>query len=408
MQQKRTIADTNFRHLIWEVAWFGVAWVTVTRFLSVYAVRLGATPTELAWISAGPPIGMLLSSLVSVWWRDRHPDSIHAVEVPTVLFRLNFLLLALTPLFPTDFRPIWLILAVTLPAVPQGIAGIIFIGVLKESTPSERMTSLLARRTLTINLSLGVGAVAFGLLLETLPFPMNYTVMFSIGFCGAMLSYWHVHNLKPVTEPEPPTPSKITTRDILAQPVFRRVILTSVIGHIAFFSVSPILVLHLIDGLGASEGFMATFSAVELAGAALVALVIGRIVARLGNRGMVGVALFATGLAALVVGLAPSLPVALGAAALTGAGWSTSEIGLIGYLTENTPVRDGARFTRTYSQFVWSALFIAPFIGTTLAEIGIPLTTILVAGFVVRAATSAFIFFDAPQVRERLARVSQT
>jgi MFS family permease len=404
----KSIEDHNFIHLTWDIVWFGIAWVTVTRFLSVYAIRVGATPTELGWLTAGPPLGMLIASVISVWWRARFPDSIRAILLPSLLFRFSFLLLALTPLFPTAYQPLWLIIAVTLPSLPQGISNIMFMGLLKETTPQSRMTLLFGRRTLAVNIALGAGALGFGLMLEQIPYPWNYVAMFGFAFLAAMLSQWHLTNLRPLPEEATPAPPPTTQHQVQPwrEPRFRTLTIVSVVSHIAFFAVAPVMALRLVEGLGAGEGFMAIFSVVELAAAAGVAVFITRIVSRVGNRAMVGAAMLVTVAGALVAGTASTLTGALLAAAFTGGGWSTAEIGLVGYFTETIPTKDAARYTRAYSQAVWLAIFCAPFIGSTLAELGVPLGSTLVLGALLRLGAGLFVL-DLVPVRRRVRWVAR-
>jgi MFS family permease len=113
-------------------------------------------------------------------------------------------------------------------------------------------------------------------------------------------------------------------------------------------------------------------------------------VSRIGNRVMVGFAMIVTVAGALVAGIAPTLSVALLAAVFTGAGWSTAEIGMIGYFTESVPTRDAARYSRAYSQAVWLAIFVAPFIGSSLAELGVPLGSVLMLGALLRLLAGLF------------------
>lgn len=382
MKHSRNLEDHNFYHLVWDVAWFGVAWVTINRFLSVYALRVGATPTELSWITAGPVLGMALGSLLVIWWRDRFPDSVKAIGIPTFLFRFTFLLLAFTPLFPERWQPLWIIAAVTIPSLPQGLSNIIFYGVLKEATPDSRMTPLLGQRTLVVNVALGASALMFGIWLERAPYPYNYALMFSFAFVAALVSQWHLSRVRPL-DPEAVKPEPATIkRDVkpLQDWRFRQVLWVSALSYIAFFSVFPVIAIRLVDELNAGEGFMAVFSVVELAGGAFMALFITRIVKSVGNRFMIGAAMIVTAVAALVMALVPSLPLTLIGAILTGAGWSTAEIGIVGYFTQNSPTRDSARYTRIYSQAVWAAIFVAPFMGTFLVEAEIPLATVILLG----------------------------
>ncbi|NLE50566.1 MAG: hypothetical protein GX613_04110, partial [Chloroflexi bacterium] len=56
--------------------WFGLAFPSTARFLSVYAIRLGASAALLGWISALPAIILLIMSAFAPWWRKRYPSTV--------------------------------------------------------------------------------------------------------------------------------------------------------------------------------------------------------------------------------------------------------------------------------------------------------------------------------------------
>ncbi len=109
-----------------DIAWFGLAAAATSRFLSVYAIRLGATPADLGWISSLPALILLGSASASAWWRRRYGDAVRAMFWPGLLMRFLFLLPALAPFLPVRWQPLWLILSVAIPAIPQGVANVAF------------------------------------------------------------------------------------------------------------------------------------------------------------------------------------------------------------------------------------------------------------------------------------------
>ena len=120
MRKPQNIERENAHHLVMEVAWFGLALAATSRFLSVFAIRMGATAADLGWITALPFIVLLGSTTLSTRWRSKFPDSIKAIFWPSLGFRFVFLFPALTPLFPPHLQPAWLILSAALAALPAG------------------------------------------------------------------------------------------------------------------------------------------------------------------------------------------------------------------------------------------------------------------------------------------------
>ena len=178
----------NFRHLVGDITWFGLALAATSRFLSVYAIRLGATPIELGLISSLPSLIVLITASLGAWWGRRYRDPVRSLFWPGLGMRFVFLLPALAPFLPIQWQPIWLILAISIPALPQGIAAVTFFVVMRSAIQPEQMTRLLSHRQLGMNLTVAVGAIVFGFWLKTAPFPLNYQVMFLAAFATASVS----------------------------------------------------------------------------------------------------------------------------------------------------------------------------------------------------------------------------
>lgn len=398
------VEQSNAHHLVMDIAWFGVALAATSRFLSIYAIHLGATPVQLGWISAVPALVVLISSSFSGWWRRRYPDAVSALFMPGLAFRLMFLLPAFAPFLPPDLQPWYIVLAVALPAIPQGIASVTFLALMREAVVGVRFTRLLSQRSMVLNVAVALGAVAFGLWLETAPFPLDYQVMFLLAFLFALGSLYHCLRVRvaaPQTEP-----AAAATGSPWKSPTFRQMALIAGFCYVAFTSIVAITPLHLVENLGAAEGFMALFGLVELgAGAAVVAL-IQPLSSRFGMRGMIALTMVGTALAAIIFGLATNLPLTLVGAALSGACWTAAAmVGLLAYFNDSAPSDQLTSYSIAYQQVVGLAAFIGPMIGSALASGGIPLTAVLMVGAALRllagVATEHHLFFPWGQPRRQ-------
>lgn len=155
--------------------------------------------------------------------------------------------------------------------------------------------------------------------------------------------------------------------------------------HIAFTSILAITPLHLVNNLGATEGFMALFGLIELGAGAGVALLTPRLLHRFGNRGMIALAMVGTAVAAIIFALSPNLYVTLIGAALSGACWTAAAmVGLFAYFNDNTPADQMTAFSTAYHQVIGLSAFIGPMIGSTLASGGLNLATVLMVGAALR------------------------
>jgi MFS family permease len=372
---------SNFLHLVADIAWFGLAMASTSRFLSIYAIRLGATPFELGLIAALPGLALLFSTGMSIWWRRRYRNSVRALLWPAFGFRLAFLLPALAPLFPPEWQVAWLIAAATLPAIPQGVAGAIFIVLMRESVNDALLTRLQSRRQLALNVTVAISAVAFGVLLEAVPFPTNYQIMFVLAFVFTMFSQWHVTRVREMF----PAP---VVAAMVQQPVTRiwKSVDFQMVGnltffmHLAFFSVIAVVPLYLVEHMGASESYVAMFGMVELAAGALMASLADRLIRRVGSRTLIALAMLGTALAPIIIAFAPSLELALVAGAISGAAWTLASISIFSLLIERVHAEDMPRATVAFQQLVALAIFIGPLIGSTLTQNRVNIVMVLMLG----------------------------
>lgn len=398
--QPRSQVDRNYHHLTVEVFWFGLAFAATSRFLSMYAIRLEASPLAQGLMVALPGLVLGLSTMLAQWWRSRYRSSVSAVALPGLGFRLIFLLPLFTPFFPTDWQVPYLLVAATLPAVAQGIAGAIFLTFMRESIGDDRWDRLNSRRMTWFNVGVAIGALGFGALLSKLPFPVNYQVMFGMAFLMSIVSQWYVMHTRPIYEtPAPALSVNGAQVRVLDLPGFRSVIVTMLIAFLTFLSINAMVPLFLVNRLGGDETFIAVFGLIELAGGALMGMIGDRLVHKFGARRTAAATLGLTALAPLIIVFGGSLPLSLLAGFLTGLGWTGTSLSLLRMLMENVPNYAMPKASAVYQQVVAVGSFIGPLTGSVLVNGGVDLGLVLVLGAALRFGGALAIRFDLTSVR---------
>lgn len=393
MFKKLDLAEANFRHLVLDIAWFGIALAATSRFASAYAIRVEATAAEVNLLVALPGIVMLISTLFTVWWRHKYMNPVAAQFYPGLLFRFIFLLPAFTPLFPLYLQPAWLIFSATAPALAQGVAGAIFLEMMRDAVPSEQVTRLFSRRAMIMNINLMIGAVFFGLVLEGFPFPLNYQVMFLFAFVLSLVSFWHVNSVKMANDA--PRPLENTTPAtsqwaIWKMPSFLWVALVTFLGYTTYFMIGGIIPLRLMNEMGANEGYIALYGFIELGSAALAAAFADRWLRRWGAQRVTAYAVFVTAITALVLAISTRLDFALLSAVSSGAGWVIATTGMYALLIERTPKEHSTAIATGYQQVVGIAIFIGPLIGSLLVGFNLTLVQILYITALLRILAGIF------------------
>lgn len=390
--QSEITGRANFHHLVGDIAWFGLALAATSRFLSVYAIHLGATPVDLGWISALPALILLVSASFASWWTRRYGDPVKSLFLPGLGMRLLFLLPAFAPFLPIEWQPLWLIISVSLPAIPQGIASVAFLMIMRDSVEPAQMTRLLSYRQLALNASIAIAALAFGVWLKGVPFPVNYQIMFVVAFAFSLVSLWHcvhvrVKPVEPVAVAQPkPTVSPWRSRS------FQRVALVAAVIHISFFTIVPVVPLYLVGHMGADEGYMAVFALLELGAGAAASILAPRVKNRVGTRPMIALAMLGTAVAALIIAFAPNLHVVLIAAVLSGGCWTAGAgVGLFTLFVEHAPEGDMTGYSTAYNQIIGLSVFIGPMIGSLLANHDVNLVLVIIFGAALRFVAAPLI-----------------
>ncbi|GAB1422164.1 hypothetical protein MASR2M15_23770 [Anaerolineales bacterium] len=390
----RNIEQQNFHHLVVEIAWFGLAFASTSRFLQFFALRYGASANDLAYLTALPAILLFIGTTISPWWRKRYPTSVSSLYIPAMGQRMAFVLPIFAPLFPHGFQVSWIILSAMIPAFSQGISSIMFTLMMRENTNGKDITRLVTQRHFTFHVGVVFGAMAYGLMLEAVPFPYNYQLMFAGAAFFAFLSQWHLTKIKhketTATEQIRAVEGRATRHSLLRSHKFLSLIAITLTSYVTYFSVFAMVTLHLERVLGATEGFMAIFGVVELVSAGVTAVLLRPIVERFGNRMVISFAMMATALSAIMIALSPDLPLTLIGAFLTGAGWSGAAIGIFGYFAENSSPAD-INAAILFHQVVFASMFVGPLIGSNMVEAGMATVSVLLFGGFLRLGAAAVI-----------------
>ncbi len=377
----KQIEDKNFRHLMMDVVWFGLALTATARFLSVFAIRLGATPAEQGLLIGLQGLVMGFSTLFAVRWRNRFQTTSEAIIIPGFFFRFWFLLPVFTPFFPQPFQVPWLLFSVAFTGIGQGIAGSLFLTHMREAVGDQRVSVLSSRRFAAMNIGLCITAVAFGWILTVIPFPLNYQVMFGAAFIFSLVSQWHVTQSKTLYPVPVLAPVDSSSQErVWKLPGWRIVIVAGIVTHLAFLSVNAIIPMVLVKTMQADEAYMGIFGLIELVGGILAGLSGEWFLRRMSPRRLTGLAVGMTAVTPLVIAFAPSLSFALGGAMLNGMGWTLVAIGLYSVLVERTPNHLMPRATTLYQQMLAVGTFVGPLIGSTLAGAGVNLLAVLLIG----------------------------
>lgn len=188
----------NFIHLYLDIAWFGVLSGSAIAFLSIFAARQGADGFQLGLLSAAPAVVNLAVTLPAGQWLQKRPLS-RAVFWMSFWHRLVYLPLIFLPLLGRTSFQIWALIGlVLLMSLPGTVLAVGFNALFAAAVPPEWRSHVTGRRNALLAVCYMAASLVSGQLLDRLPFPLGYQVVFGLGLVGAMMSSLHLWFVRPL------------------------------------------------------------------------------------------------------------------------------------------------------------------------------------------------------------------
>ncbi|NJN54605.1 MAG: MFS transporter [Anaerolineae bacterium] len=184
-----------------DIAWFGVLNGTAISFMAIFATRQGAAGFEIGLLNAVPAIVSLGVTLPAGQWLQKRPLS-RAVFWTSVWHRLFYLAWVFLPFFLAPYLQVWALIAlVFLMSIPGTFLAVGFNSLFAEVVPPEWRSHVVGVRNALLALVFIVTTLLSGIILDRMPFPEGYQVVFAIGFVGAMMSSLHLYLIRLPQEP---------------------------------------------------------------------------------------------------------------------------------------------------------------------------------------------------------------
>jgi MFS family permease len=403
---------STFLHLYWDVIWFGILAGSGAAFVTVYAARLGANPLQLGLITAGPGIINLIFTLPSGRWLEKRPVG-PATFWSAFLSRLGYLAwLPLPLLLPPQGQILALILLILLMSIPGTMVAIGFNALFADVVPPEWRGHVVGIRNAWLSLMLIVSSLISGLILNGVPFPTGYQIVFGLGFIGAAMSCLHVGLI--VRQPRQSSPGRVgrslgdyarpgwvrsigdsfrtgqglrfLTRaagaslvrpDILRGP-FGRILLLLFAFHLSQYLAVPVLPLYWVNSMHLSDWVISLGTAITHTCVFLGSTRLAYLVQKWGNRRLTALGVMGMCLYPMLMGLSQGLGLFLAACILGGFTWALVNGALGNYLLENVPADNRPAYLAWYNLALNAAILLGSLAGPLLAgQIGLSTALVL-------------------------------
>jgi MFS family permease len=372
----------NILLLYHDVLWSSLLTGVINTFLSVFLLRLGGSALQVGLLVSLPALGGTFLSLRAAQYVHRRRQSLSIVIVPSLLFRMGYPLLAVTPLVPTPLRTWVFVGIIALCAVPT-ISNIALTSLVGDVIPVDRRANVLSVRNMLSGIGATVAALLGGWLLSLLPFPGNYQFVFVAAFLLSLIGIYHRGRLllPRAALTDLPAATNVPARQVLVQPVFRRFCLGLTLYLAGLYLPTALFSIYLVRLLHATDAQIGIVGMAGSVAATLAYPVWGRLLGRGRLRKMLPVAVAGWALFPVFVSLSGQVltyAVAGVYANLFGAGVSTALTQVL--IEMGSPVERPTRIA-IYNTLAGAAAATLPLLGTVLYEsVGIHVALFLAAG----------------------------
>lgn len=377
-RRRETVEEQNNWNLYVDVTWFGVLSGITSTFVSVFAIRLGASNTL---------VGLLVSlpALINIFWLipsariiERQRRRLPIIVLAGFLQRVGYLLVALMPFVLRTHRPEALVVLVALITLPTAIVSVAFTSLIAEVVPIGKRAQVVSTRNVLVSIISTVTMLISGKLLDLLLFPLNYQLLFGAGFAASLVSLYYVSRIKVadaiVVEQQPRRKAAFATRlrrslkQIANQRDFVRFSASAFVFQWGLYLPSALYAIYRVRNLDASDTWIGLLSMVQNAVTIVTYLYWGRVASRKGNRRVLLISSLGVVLYPVLTGLSPRVELLLLPSIIAGIFGAGFNLSFFNTLLEVCPQERRPSFVALNTTVINVAAFLAPLLGTSLAN----------------------------------------
>ena len=396
----------TFRHLYYDIAWFGVLSGTVINFMSIYATRIGATGLQIGLISSMSAVVNLFLAIPAGRWLSKRNTN-RAIFWTSVFYRIGFIFFIFIPwLFDNNGQVVAIILITFFMAIPLTPLGVGFNALFAEAVPDRFRAHVAGTRNIMLAITYILSSLVSGFILDHVAFPLGYQIVFGIGAFGAAMSSYHLYFVRPVQgetlavqpAPEPDSakradsPRGISSAlrlDILSTP-FSKVLLALLAFHFAHNLTTPIYPLYNVRVLELNDNNLGISQALYYLTMLIGSMNLRSIVHRLGHKKVTGLGVIGMSLYPLLLAFTHEVWQFYAIALIGGFTWAWTNGAYANYMLERIPPDDRPSHLAWYTIILNIAILGGSLGGSAIAT-GIGLFSALILFAVMRVLAGLWI-----------------
>ncbi len=395
----RDLTKRNIWYYYLEIVWAGVL-AAAAAFNAAFAVRLGASNAMVGWLTSLPCLIATVMLVPAARFLETRSDRMPWVAGSLLVTRLGYGMLAVLPWLIHSHRAEAVVALLIVMTVPGTFFNAGWNPLLADTIPPEERTRVFARRNILYSATIAGLTLLAGKWLEASDrlrwagFPLNYQLLYAVGFAGAILSTVYVWQIKvpagkAVARPSLPGPAKPFLAELRTMFAldrnFRAITGNTLLFDSGAWLVGPLYVIFFVRELGASDVWIGLNSTLANVGVIVGYWLWRRALRRLGySRGLLLSAPLGACYAFLVA-LFPNLTLILAWGVvinLINPGLSLSHFNI---LLQLCPAERRPTYIATFSTIMNAAAFVLPMVGVAMAGV-LGIRTVLLVGGCIRLA----------------------
>ncbi len=386
----RSLYNRAFGSTLGDNAWYicvEAFWATLFAgahtFAGAYAIRLGATNSEISLLSSLPALTAVLILLPAGHFLQTRLRPKRWILGALTLYRAGTLLFVLLPWMKVGGLSSGALFVIIFAAltIPAHFFNLGFIPLLAEAIPAKQRADAFTARNVVLGAGMAISTFLLGLWLGKVPYPANYQIMFLFAFAVAMISLYYLGKVKVPAKPLPaPTVRAAAQQKSLLQrgtvfftspfkwQGFTRIFINSFLFSLGLWAAGPLFLLYTVRNLGASEAWLGAYGAVGSLATIFGYLFWRRIIARTGEPKTLKYTVLLMGLYPLLVGSTASLTLILILVGLNGlivAGFNLSHFNTF---LKVIPASERHNYTALYMAVANVGAFIAPLVAVYMSD----------------------------------------
>jgi len=398
---------SNFKHLYYDIGWFGILNGSILTFINVYATRLGASSFQIGMLTSVPAIMNLIFTIPAGAWLEKQPIK-KAVISTSILTRIFYLLFIPLPWIFAPEIEVWMLILITLlMSIPGSALAIGFNSLFAESVPLRFRAHVAGIRNAVFAVATTITTLLCGWMLESVSFPVNYQILFAVGLVGSLMSAFHLRYIKPI---EPARPFLLEAKTVeeekritrigmlgdvktrlkklgklfkfnLLSSRFFTVMFLVFLFHLFQYLPAPLFPIQMVNVLGFTDQWISIGMAVFYIAMFLGSLQLSRVSGKIGNKNTLGLGVAMLGSYPLLLLLSANPIFFMLGSFAGGIAWSFAGGAIFNYLLDCVPAEDRPAHFAWYNIFLNAAILLGSTLAGPISD-GIGLTTaLLIFGF---------------------------